>query len=856
MPNQSCCFRETVGDSGRCIWHLDSERVKLVDELNQQRETTTNQKLNRRPRELLRGAKLSSATLDEELFTSADLSGSVLKDASLKNAYFKSSILSEVVFTGAVLRDATLSDADLRGADLREVSAIGTSLFRADLRDASLRDADLRDASLRDADLRRADLTGADLRGVNFAGANLTDAKLSGAKVSENPTREEPPEIVAAVNSGVLFRESETRPTDTEAEPAKSTDDRSETTETLDDQADSEPKTDLSDSNDATQEARTEIKPTVESVAAHSTLDSGDVERTVQNLVERGASRSEALYHAQQYAIGRWYGEGLYAVKSVGPTSGFLLAQAGVNTLTELKASSLDEILGVDGLRRDHAKRIYTNAHQGVTNQPLKDMEERDREVASDTTPTRDETGNNTISVSDTSGLNSDEPRTVSVGDRRITVNQLSEYYESLRSLRQVIRAVMLHPRSGFTPDDLRDPYVQYLVMLDTCIENLDTRYEFMGYGSQHTRRLPFRIKDYREAFGDGEWVTEYAAINVHPLHEETQEWLESYTDLQQTHRFVRPVAPEYEKPLPEIVGSLDELYNALALLSRLPAYPPLPIEAGTSNRTIPVAEIYAGLFADVEDEHVLDNDRLSLLEKTDAEPLSGPVVDSTPTSTTEVEDFLVDYGKLTHLHRRVKAPSDSPVKQSLSVFALDWYRPSSPSFNALQELAKHGNQKAVPAFRKRLRDMVHRRFIRDDWDYDYITVFPGHEKGSRSSSLVELAQDAVTETSVIYTPILERTETTNRQRGSSREERMEAARHPKSTLRAHSKLEGASVIILDDICTTGSSLLAGSHILREAGANRVVGLTLGLTPGSDELSTTEIKEPTTCASEIIAGLD
>uniref|UniRef100_UPI0010FB5976 ComF family protein n=1 Tax=Halalkalirubrum salinum TaxID=2563889 RepID=UPI0010FB5976 len=205
---------------------------------------------------------------------------------------------------------------------------------------------------------------------------------------------------------------------------------------------------------------------------------------------------------------------------------------------------------------------------------------------------------------------------------------------------------------------------------------------------------------------------------------------------------------------------------------------------------------------------------------------------------------------------KRVTPPAATPANQVLNVFALDWYRPSSLSFDALQALAKHGEDTPIDTFRPRLQDLIHRRFLLDTWDYDYITVYPGHEAQSHSSQLVELAQDAVLKTEIIYTPLLERTETVERQREKSEEERRQVAFHPSESLRTRAKLHDDTVILLDDICTTGSSLLAGAHLLRKAGADRVVCIALGLTPGGPQTDVKEITDPEASASEIIAGVD
>jgi hypothetical protein len=437
-------------------------------------------------------------------------------------------------------------------------------------------------------------------------------------------------------------------------------------------------------------------------------------------------------------------------------------------------------------------------------------------------------------------------------GGGTVYPNYLSEYYESFRNARKVLELVFQISGTDIDPEDRRDPRVQYFVLLDACIGFGDVSTPFTGYGPQHQDRLSFSIRDYRKVFGDAKTVTDYQVIDVKPFRDDTHELLREMANAKTTREFIRPCVPGTNYPIPELPGSFEELQDALLQLATFPAYPPLPSENGTNNRTIPIADMYRTCFEDLEQEYQVD---VTPFEGHKSQP-TGPVPASTPTSSTEAESKLIDYGRLSHLFRRATPPAGSPVNRALNVFALDRYRPDSPSFDALQALAKHGEDDPIDTFRPRLQDLIHRRFLLDTWEYDYITVYPGHEAGSRSSQLVELARDAVLETDIIYTPLLERTETVERQREKSEEERRQVAFHPSESLRTRAKLHDDTVILFDDICTTGSSLLAGTHLLRQAGADRVVCITLGLTPGGPRTDVKEITDPETPASEIIAGVD
>ncbi|KTG11434.1 hypothetical protein AUR64_04045 [Haloprofundus marisrubri] len=568
--------------------------------------------------------------------------------------------------------------------------------------------------------------------------------------------------------------------------------------------------------------------PTVKSIAAlSSTLDSNDIESSVESLTKRGIARKEALQYVQEYVIDTQRGQGLYAVKGLGPVAGYRFAQAGITTLEELETQSFDDLKSVYGLRESQARTIWEEINS--EDPPTGSGPKREPGTPTDTDPEPGE-------------------------DSEIVVNQLSEYYEALRSVRKVVSTIMLRPETPIRPDDLTDPCVQYFVLLETCLGDGNLDLVFSGYGQQHKNRLPFSMEEYRQQFGTGRWVTEYNSISVEPYQKASREWLEDNTMLKDIGQFVRPIAPETETPLPEFVQTPDDLRYAISVLNQLPAYPPLPTENGSSNRTIPAKELYAELFAELNDDEKVDIQTIPEPHLADRVPVTGPVPDATPETKDDTWDFMLNYGKMTHLFRRLEPASDSPIQRSVPVFALDWYNTNSESFDELRALAKLGEDDPVPIFRRRLRDLINRRFLRDDWNYDFITVFPGHEKDSLSPQLVELAKDAVDETPITYSPMLERTETTGRQREKSREEREVVANDPNATLRTRTRLDGESVIILDDIATSGSSLLAGAHLLREAGASGIFGVTLGLTPGDDDAKL--ITQPETYASEIISGVE
>ena len=191
-PNhQSCCWRESVDGSDRCIWHVDSDEVsKTVDTLQEARAPPEIREQNSPMDELLDGAKLSKIELCDRIsfetvsLRESDLSNTNLADAILVNADLTYSNLWHANLSRADLEQIDFSDADLERAELTDAS-----LFRADFTDASLFGADLTDARLfsanfLDATLIHADLSSTDLQDVDLSSADLRETTITDVSVN------------------------------------------------------------------------------------------------------------------------------------------------------------------------------------------------------------------------------------------------------------------------------------------------------------------------------------------------------------------------------------------------------------------------------------------------------------------------------------------------------------------------------------------------------------------------------------------------------------------------------------------------------------------------------------------------
>lgn len=437
---------------------------------------------------------------------------------------------------------------------------------------------------------------------------------------------------------------------------------------------------------------------------------------------------------------------------------------------------------------------------------------------------------------------------------------QLTELYEAFRSLGGILEQVIESESATVPSGDLSHPLVRYQQLIGAVVTGGPDAEIFDGYGSQHTNRVSHTVDDYRFRYGNGDWITTFQTIEVQSLRQQTRNELSSRNIVADPDMYVRPITPNGSLALPESVTSEEQLERAIRILSRFPARPTTSSEQEGSSDGIPAEALYGSIISG------------SGIEPGGAEP-DGPIPGPTqnlipdwrespaaltaPQTETEIDRFLSRYGKLTHLYKQITPPDNTVVERHVPAFTLDYYEPigrtgesSQHSYRILS--IKDDEDKFISHFRARLRDFIYRRLLTDQLNFDYITVYPGHEVGSLSSSLIRLARETTVETPIVYAQLLERIQTTDHQRKKGSEERWDICRAPQQTLRVRHQIPGANVLILDDVVTSGSSMSAGAHLLREAGANRVIGLGLGLTRARGETSAATIDEFDQSISDVI----
>jgi predicted flap endonuclease-1-like 5' DNA nuclease/ssDNA-binding Zn-finger/Zn-ribbon topoisomerase 1 len=192
-----------------------------------------------------------------------------------------------------------------------------------------------------------------------------------------------------------------------------------------------------------------------------------------------------------------------------------------------------------------------------------------------------------------TSGTDANvDNQTRSTDEDELSPCALTEYYESLRSIRTVLKR--LYPK--VTSDDYEDPLVQYYTILNSVINNQYLDQDVAtGYGPQHVDRVSHAVGEYRDTYGNGDWITEYQTITTVPPSESVQKQLSTDLSDHDVH-VVRPVVPTTNTPLPVVVDSKQELRNALGVLAQFPAEPSTTTANTRIETQYPVKKTYQAL--------------------------------------------------------------------------------------------------------------------------------------------------------------------------------------------------------------------------------------------------------------------
>jgi superfamily II DNA or RNA helicase len=154
--------------------------------------------------------------------------------------------------------------------------------------------------------------------------------------------------------------------------------------------------------------------------------------------------------------------------------------------------------------------------------------------------------------------------------------NALAEWYESFGELADVVET--LRSVEDFGTEDQR-------AILQTWSDEIESRHVGDdGLGARQAEENAFTMSEYRVAYGDGDRVTDYQAIETTELPEVVRAVLVPRDEIPLDRSFYLPVAPKSETPVPVVVLTETELETARERLDEIEGDVPRPEEGGDSS--------------------------------------------------------------------------------------------------------------------------------------------------------------------------------------------------------------------------------------------------------------------------------
>ncbi|MCL5433353.1 MAG: hypothetical protein M1538_00015 [Candidatus Marsarchaeota archaeon] len=138
-----------------------------------------------------------------------------------------------------------------------------------------------------------------------------------------------------------------------------------------------------------------------------------------------------------------------------------------------------------------------------------------------------------------------------------------------------------------------------------------------------------------------------------------------------------------------------------------------------------------------------------------------------------------------------------------------------------------YGDNKFIPYFFERLCTTYKEWFEPDKFAFDYICVIPSHKKDQINANLKYLAEEFGKFINVNYTPLLLRNREVSEQHKINKiEERLENA---KESISVNGNVKDKTILVLDNITTTGITIMVAHEALKQAGAKETIFIVLGL---------------------------
>jgi predicted flap endonuclease-1-like 5' DNA nuclease len=196
--------------------------------------------------------------------------------------------------------------------------------------------------------------------------------------------------------------------------------------------------------------------------------------------------------------------------------------------------------------------------------------ERQTSETGDDETPPNDGTGSG-----DTAGTETDSD---------LPTSPLAEYYEVFGNLLTVQQALLGEDLTEHLGES--EPMSRWHTMVRNRWAGESTEQFDQSYGAQQNERTEFSIQDYRDAYGNGEHVTEFQAIETAPLPEPIVELVSYLSSMERSEAAaIRiPKAPDSGEPLPVLVESTAAYDRARSLLETFPDRPATTNSTGSDT--------------------------------------------------------------------------------------------------------------------------------------------------------------------------------------------------------------------------------------------------------------------------------
>ncbi|WP_436926023.1 homing endonuclease associated repeat-containing protein [Halosimplex amylolyticum] len=173
--------------------------------------------------------------------------------------------------------------------------------------------------------------------------------------------------------------------------------------------------------------------------------------------------------------------------------------------------------------------------------------------------------------VSPTETSSTREEQKLSKGTATVAQNELSEWYELVRYLNNLCTAILDVRQNQLNGEDMDDPMVQWAAKVAEFWQGEAVQNE--GYGTQQAERNSFSMQEYREMFGDGNWVTRFECVQTRQPNPTMRALYGTLLDDGPSEIYL-PVDTQTGDIFPVIVDTEEELDRAVKMLDRLPTKP------------------------------------------------------------------------------------------------------------------------------------------------------------------------------------------------------------------------------------------------------------------------------------------